>query len=192
MEPGNGRRNFLAGFYTGIVCYTGLVYWVVVAMNAYGGISAPFAVLTLLLLVLYISLYTGCFAWLIAYLGERFRIPLYLSAPPVWILMEYLRGVLLSGFPWSFLGHSQYNFLPIVQVVSITGTYFLSFLIVAINCLVYYVLSKRRFPAVYGGSVIALFAACLIFGFMQLRGADSGDTQDVHRARQHPSGRQIR
>jgi apolipoprotein N-acyltransferase len=169
LKPGIWRHNFLVGFYTGIVCYTGLVYWVVVAMNAYGGISVPFSILTLLLLVLYISLYTGCFTWLISYLKERFRIPLYLSAPSVWILLEYLRGVLLSGFPWSFLGHSQYNFLPIVQVVSVTGTYFLSFLIVAINCLIYSALSEKRFPLAYGGSVVALFAACLVFGFMQLR-----------------------
>jgi apolipoprotein N-acyltransferase len=75
----------------------------------------------------------------------------------------------MTGFPWSFLGHSQYNFLPIVQVVSVTGTYFLSFLIVAVNGLIFHILSKRRFPPVYGTTVVALFAACLVFGFLQLR-----------------------
>jgi apolipoprotein N-acyltransferase len=168
LRPGAGRRNFLAGFITGVVGYTGCVYWVVVAMNAYGGISAPFALLTMFLLVLYMSLYVGCFAWLVTYLKERFRISLWVSAPPVWILLEYLRCVLLTGFPWSFLAHSQHNFLPIVQVVSITGTYFLSFIIVAANCLIYRVVSEKRFPLAHGTTVLALFAACLVFGFSRL------------------------
>ena len=45
--------------------------------------------------------------------------------------------LLMYGFPWSFLAHSQYNFLPFIQVVSITGTYFISFLIVAVNAIFY-------------------------------------------------------
>lgn len=104
LEKGSDRHNFIAGMIAGIVCYTGLVYWVVVAMNTYGGIGIPLSLLTLLLLVLYLSLYTGCFAWVISYLDERLHIPFYLTAPPVWILLEYLRGILLSGFPWSFPG----------------------------------------------------------------------------------------
>jgi apolipoprotein N-acyltransferase len=168
LEKGKGRHNFLAGFSAGIVCYAGLVYWVVVAMNSYGGIGIPFSLCALGLLVLYLALYTGCFTWLTALSEDRFRIRLSLSAPVIWVLLEYLRGTLLSGFPWSLLAHSQYNVLPLVQVVSITGTYFLSFLIVAANCLIYYVLSRRRFPLVYGGLVVLFFAACLVFGAIRL------------------------
>lgn len=169
LEKGRHRQNFLTGFAAGMVCYAGLVYWVIVAMNTYGGISVPLSLFTLLLLALYLSLFTGCFTWGISFLDTRFNIPLYLTAPPLWILLEYLRGILLSGFPWSFLAHSQYNFLPIVQIVSITGTYFLSFLIVAVNCLIYYVLSKRRFPFAYGTLVVGVLAACLIFGVTRLK-----------------------
>ena len=169
LETGKDRLNFLTGFIAGIVSYTGLIYWVVVAMNTFGGISMPFSVLTLCLFVLYLSLFTGCFTWLISFLDDRLHIPLSLSAPPAWVLLEYLRGVLLSGFPWSFLAHSQYNFLPLIQVASVTGTYFLSFLIVGVNCLIYHTLAKKRFPLVYGSFIVCLFAACLVFGFHRLR-----------------------
>lgn len=106
----------------------------------------PLAVATMLLLVLYLSLFTASFAWLAGFLRDRLGIPIAASAPPAWALLEYLRGVMLSGFPWSFLAHSQYNFLPIVQAASIAGTYFISFLIVAVNCLIYMVLARRRLP----------------------------------------------
>ncbi|MCX5803013.1 MAG: hypothetical protein NTU69_05695, partial [Proteobacteria bacterium] len=40
----------------------------------------------------------------------------------------------------SFLAHSQYKFLSLIQITSITGTYFISYLIVAFNCIIYHVL----------------------------------------------------
>jgi apolipoprotein N-acyltransferase len=168
LAAGKNRLNFLTGFTAGIVSYTGLIYWVVTAMNTFGGLSMPFAVLTLCLFVLYLSLFTACFTWLISFLEGRLHIPLFLSAPPAWVLLEYLRGVLLSGFPWSFLAHSQYNVLPLIQAASVTGTYFLSFLIVGVNCLIYDSLTKRRFPLVYGSFIVCLLAACLVFGFHRL------------------------
>jgi apolipoprotein N-acyltransferase len=169
LKTGRDRLNFLTGFTAGIVSYTGLIYWVVVAMNTFGGISMPFSVVTLCLFVLYLSLFTACFTWLISFLDDRLHIPFFLSAPPAWVLLEYLRGVLLSGFPWSFLAHSQYNFLPLLQVASVTGTYFLSFLIVGVNCLIYHTLVKKHFPLVYGSFIVCLCAACLVFGFHRLR-----------------------
>jgi apolipoprotein N-acyltransferase len=169
LKKGEHRHNFTVGFIAGVVSYAGLVYWVVSAMHGFGGMSIPLSLFALLLLVLYLALYTGFLTWLVSRLDDRLGIPFYLSAPPLWALLEYLRGLLLTGFPWSFLGHSQYNFLPLVQVVSVTGTYFLSFLIVAVNCLIYYVLSVRRFPALYAAGVAALFAASLAFGVVRLQ-----------------------
>lgn len=175
LEAGKNRQNFLMGFVAGVVAFTGLVYWVVVAMNTFGGISVPFSLVTLCLLVLYLSLFTGCFAWLSSFLQERLRLPLFLVAPPLWALLEYLRGVLLSGFPWSFLSHSQYNFLPVIQVVSLTGAYFLSSLIVAVNCLVYLIIKRKRFPLAYGSFVVCVILVCLIFGFSRLKEPIKGD-----------------
>jgi apolipoprotein N-acyltransferase len=168
LERERGGSNFLKGFAAGVVCYVGLIYWVVVAMNRYGGISLPLSILTMLLLVCYVAVYVGCFAWSIAFLRDRFSVPVYLTAPFLWAILEYGRAFLLSGFPWSFLGHSQYNFLTLIQIASVTGTYFISLLIVAVNCLIYQVLKQRRFPIAYGSVVVALFVASLIFGVVRL------------------------
>jgi apolipoprotein N-acyltransferase len=168
LDPGSRYSAFLKGLAAGVISYTGLVYWVVVAMNRYGGITMLLSILAMLLLVLYMALYVGCFTWAVVFLRDRFSIPVYLTAPPIWVLLEYLRGCLLSGFPWSFLSQSQYNFLPLLQIVSITGSYFISFLIVALNSLLYEVIKRKRFPLAYGTVVIVLIAFSLLFGFMQM------------------------
>ena len=175
LKKGAPHHNFLVGFLSGGVAYMGLVYWVVVAMNTYGGISPPLALLALLLLAAYLALYTGSFALSIAWLEEKMAIPLCLSAPLLWVILEYLKGFLLSGFPWSFMAHSQYNFLPMVQVVSITGTYFLSFLIVAVNSIIYCLISRKGLALWYGALILLLVAGSLTFGLLRLREVPAKD-----------------
>jgi len=59
-------------------------------------------------------------------------IPLLL-APVIWVGCEYLRAVLLTGFPWNILGVSQYRNIVAIQIASWGGTYAVSGLIVLLN-----------------------------------------------------------
>ena len=45
----------------------------------------------------------------------RCRLPLTLAAPVIWVGLEMLRGHLMTGFSWYFLGHSQYRWLELIQ-----------------------------------------------------------------------------
>lgn len=174
VEPRAHGRNFLTGFAFGIMAYTGLVYWVIVAMNTYGGIAVPLAILILALLVLYMALYAGLAVWLASMLDTSLRIPLYLGLPLLWVLCEYCRGFLLSGFPWSYLAHSQSSFLPVLQVVSVTGAYFLSFLIVSVNALIGHVLRYRRVPLIFFAVTCLLLGLSLVHGYLRLQDKDHG------------------
>jgi apolipoprotein N-acyltransferase len=53
-----------------------------------------------------------------------------LKCGAVWVGLEMILGRFLSGFPWDFLGVSQYKMLPVIQVAAFTGVYGISFLIV--------------------------------------------------------------
>lgn len=168
LDRESPRRCFKKGYLTGLVSSLGLIYWVVVAMNRYGGMDMWLAGLTLLLFAGYLGLYTGAFAYLAGLLEGRFGLPLYVTAPPLWTILEYLRGILISGFPWSFLAHSQHNVLPLLQVVSITGTYFLSFLLVSANSLFSFAALRRKIP--WTGVMVTAFlvGASLLYGFSRM------------------------
>ncbi len=172
IDKDNLRFSFLSGYMAGIVSYLGLIYWVIIAMNHYGGISMPLSALILLLFVVYLSCYTGLFTLSCAWLEKRFLIPIPITAPLVWALLEYIRGFLMSGFPWSFLAHSQHNFLPFIQVVSITGTYFVSFLIVAVNAVLFSLWRRKKISFFYVSIVAVLFIVTLVYGFVSLAGKE--------------------
>jgi len=85
-----------------------------------------------------------------------------------------LRGTyLLSGFPWSSLGYSQYKTLPVIQIADITGVYGVSFLVVMINGTVTDILTyrkERKLALLLGsGFSIILFVIALIYGYSSLK-----------------------
>ncbi|MCX5804930.1 MAG: apolipoprotein N-acyltransferase [Proteobacteria bacterium] len=184
LKKDNFRQNFISGFITGIVSYLGLIYWVVIAMNSYGGIDIYTSFLILLLFALYLSFYNAIFAVSLPYLESRLSIPLFVSAPVIWVILEYLRGIVFSGFPWYLLAYSQHKFLPFIQVVSVTGPYFISFLIVAVNCIFYQIFVGKQEKAeqikghaffIYMLLISVLYTGTLVYGYGRIKFNDEGD-----------------
>ena len=86
-----------------------------------------------LLLSLYIGVYLFVFGVISHYLRKRLRLPFIFTVPFIWVSLEYLRSFPSFGFPWFFIGHSQYINLSIIQIADITGVYGVSFLVVMVN-----------------------------------------------------------
>jgi len=125
------------GLVAGFVFFTGLLYWVYVVLTEYGHLPGPVSVFFLIVLTGYLALYFSAFAFLLRWAADKIHLPETLFAPPLWVSLEYLRGILFSGFPWGLLGYSQFLTLPMVQISDITGIYGVSFIIVLVNVSLY-------------------------------------------------------
>jgi apolipoprotein N-acyltransferase len=127
------KAGFFLGFGFGMVHNLGLVYWVVFTMHQYGNIPLYQAVVLLVLLAGYLSLFPASFAaaltWMRPGPGR-----LILLAPALWVGLELIRNRLFTGFPWELLGYSQYEHLRLIQMADMFGVYGLSGLIVFCNC----------------------------------------------------------
>jgi len=64
---------------------------------------------------------------------EKFRCLIY---PSVWISVNWVQSLGFMAFPWTYLGYSQYNFIPFIQMASFTGIMGVTFLIVMFNSLI--------------------------------------------------------
>lgn len=94
----------------------------------------------------------------------------------LWVSLEMIQARLLTGFPWNLLGVSQRQFVPLIQVASVTGVYGISFLIVwtSISLLSAAMVMLRRSSARWMCITELLLpllavAGVLGFGFYQLR-----------------------
>jgi len=78
----------------------------------------------------YVAMYFPVFVAVSRSAVHRFGVPLTIAAPIVWIGLEYLRSVLMTGFAWYFLGHTQYACTEMVQISDLVGVYGVSFVLV--------------------------------------------------------------
>ncbi|MBA4349273.1 MAG: apolipoprotein N-acyltransferase [Thermodesulfovibrio sp.] len=127
------KESFIAGLLTGIVYFFGTTYWIYHSLYRYGSIHLIPSMLIVFLLCLYLSLYPALFSFAYSVLIKKTTLPALFIAPVLWTTLEFIRSYALTGFPWSSLGYSQYNFLHFIQIADVTGIYGISFLLVAFN-----------------------------------------------------------
>lgn len=154
LEGSDTRRTLSLGILAGTVAYLVTCYWIVVAVNRYGGIPFPLAVAVLLLLCLYLGAYWGVFA--LGLRGFSGDLRWSLGGAALWVFLEYLRAHLLTGFPWAMLAHSQGGVLPLIQVSDLTGAYGVSFLLALANAALYLLRRGRKVPLLVAASLVAL------------------------------------
>jgi apolipoprotein N-acyltransferase len=69
-------------------------------------------------------------------------------AAAAWVALEWLRGVVFTGFGWNALGIALNKNIALIQICEITGVGGLSFLLVMLNVMI--VITLRRFKAEIG------------------------------------------
>ncbi len=89
----------------------------------------------------------------------------FVALPFLWTGLEYFRTLSEFAFPWSDLGYSQAYYLYVIQAVSVVSVHGLSFLIVAVNVLIWLIFRKelsaeRRLTSLWAAlSIVALLVA---------------------------------
>lgn len=122
------RQAFWRGGCFGIGLFGVGVSWVYVSIHHYGNAGVAASALAALGLVLAMALYPALFAWGVNRArhvtgGARYLLLL----PAAWVLVEWSRGWILTGFPWLNLGYSQID-SPLAGFASLFGVYGVSWL----------------------------------------------------------------
>ena len=73
-----------------------------------------------------------------------------------------------SGVPWARLSLGQANMVPVLQSASLFGSYFITFLIVAVNGLLAYLLLHPSKRILCGALAVGLFAGNFAFGAIRM------------------------
>jgi apolipoprotein N-acyltransferase len=132
LDGQSPKSGFRLGFIFGIVHYLSLMYWLVHTLMTFGHLPVYLSVPLLFLLAAYMALYPAIFSAAFSWTVTRPAGYLFFM-PAIWAALEYIRSFFLSGFPWEFLGYSQYRWLALIQMADITGVYGVSFLILSVN-----------------------------------------------------------
>ncbi len=130
-------RTFAIGFAWGLGLFTGGVSWIYVSLHVYGNMPAVLAGASTFLFCCYLSIYPGLAGICAQQLRNRFAIGpsagLVLVIPACFVMFEYLRGWLLTGFPWLTMGYAQAPggpiAVPLAGFAPVAGVYGISWLL---------------------------------------------------------------
>lgn len=122
-------RAFRAGLIFGLPLNLYLNLYLAHVLFPY--LSFPLAVMAMVGLVLYISLFNGIFALgasLVSRMGRSWFTAL--AIPALWLLCEYLRSLGFMAYNVGYLGYSQWAYPTILNISALYGYWGLPFLIV--------------------------------------------------------------
>jgi len=136
MQRASPRDAFKIGFCFGAGLFLSGTYWLYISIHVFGNAPLFLAIALMLALVFIMALYYGLCGWLVSRMcqpanGSSVSWRFLLVAPAVWVTVEWLRGWLLTGFPWMTLGYSQTTsllgaFAPVVGVFGVSFAIVLS------------------------------------------------------------------
>lgn len=149
VENCDWGEAFRRGYIAGLVFFGTTVWWLV-------HVTVPGAVAAIAFLALYFGAAAAVFAMVNARVAKTNaateseggdsvvrNLGAAFMGTACWATLEWVRGwFLLGGFPWNFLGVSQWQASPLIQFANVTGVYGVSALLCFVNHAFYFTIRR--------------------------------------------------
>jgi apolipoprotein N-acyltransferase len=120
------KSSLLAGYAFGVAHFATSLWWI-----------TQVTMIGWLALILYLGLYFAAWTWLWRWLAtpvpekpsSRINFFRAIAGASAWVILEWLRGALFTGFPWNELGVTQHQVIGLVQVAEFGGVLLISWLV---------------------------------------------------------------
>lgn len=124
--PGNA---FKRGWLFGLGMFGAGVYWIFISIHTFGNASIWLAGFFTACLIAILAIFPGLTGFILnRYFPNASRSRLFFAFPAIWVMLEWVRSWIFTGFPWLLLGYSQIN-SPLKGYASLIGVYGLSLLV---------------------------------------------------------------
>lgn len=139
MPDMTGRRAFLIGqaYGTGLWCVG--AFWLYTSIHVYG--STP--VWLALIMIALMGLGMGLFHGFLALIFNRVVGKQPLSFAALWVLQEWMKTWLFTGFPWLFVGYAFTEQYWLSSLAPVAGVFAVSFVAVLLGASVVELLRRR-------------------------------------------------
>jgi apolipoprotein N-acyltransferase len=112
-------------WFFGVGMYGVGVSWIYVSISGFGGASAPLAAFLVIIFVFFMAAFFSLPFYVFGRWFSRHRLGLLIAFPATWLINEWLRTWVLTGFPWLFIGYGDLNnwlsgWAPIIGVMGLS------------------------------------------------------------------------
>ncbi|WP_372972302.1 apolipoprotein N-acyltransferase [Marinobacter sp.] len=152
------RQLFVSGWLTGLGLFASGVTWIYISISEHGNTSIPVAVVLMALFVAGLGLVHGIAFWCWGKLAKESTVRRLILFPAVWVLTDWIRGWLLTGFPWLYLGTAHVDG-PLAGWAPLAGVHGVTLIVTGTGAALYaiYGLARSRRNTATG-----ILAACTL------------------------------
>jgi apolipoprotein N-acyltransferase len=155
------RMAALQGYAFGAGLFLAGVSWVYVSMHVFGGMPLLLAGLAAVLFCCVLALFPALAGYVFARLRRDRILADALLTAAAWTLAEWLRGWVLTGFPWLAFGYAQTPPSPLAGYAPLLGTYGVGFIAALIAALAGLTFGRRGRWLPSGAAIATLLAVGL-------------------------------
>ena len=149
-------------FTFGVGLYCAGVHWLYVSIHNFGGASPVFAGFLVFVFACFMAILFTLPFGIFARWFSRHSLGIIIALPACWLLGEWIRTWLLTGFPWLFLGYAHLN-TPLAGWAPITGVIGISFILALTSGVIAeWIWKNKKTPHAKNLLMISTFA-CAIF-----------------------------
>jgi len=171
---GSIRANVINGYIFGLVYNLVAFYWI----GANSGASFLTVISSLIIAVLYLSLYWSFVGFIFSIISIEWKQSIGSFLLPIIIVtMEWIRSIGPLGFPWSNLALTQSKYIYLIQIMEITGTYGISFIIVSVNLIIYHSIKRNSFFKDGIIPLIIIYSGISIVGWARIESIKDNEKQ---------------
>ena len=118
----NKKFFFLYGWLFGFGYFTTNLYWISISLTF--DESFKFLIpITVVLVPAFLAIFYGLASFLFLILKPKKNLSSFFLFSLLFGTIEYIRGTILTGFPWNLIAYSFSNYIEILNITSIIGTY---------------------------------------------------------------------
>ncbi len=161
LERKSINESAKGAYIAGMIWSGGTVYWI-------GWATFPGLIGSILFLPIYFVIFTV----IIKFLWSRWGNKSLWTAPLLWTGVELLNSWGPLAFPWNKLAYSQSSYPILIQYADIFGAYGVTFWIVTLNVIFYFLLKniKRKKEAFrFVAAIILLYTIVMVYGVVSLK-----------------------
>ncbi len=121
-ENKNKKIYFLYGWLFGFGYFITNLYWISISLTFDENFKFLIPI-TLVLIPAFLALFYGLISFVFFIFKPKKIIASFFLFSLIFGLVEFIRGSILTGFPWNLIAYSFSNHLEILNITSIIGTY---------------------------------------------------------------------
>ena len=169
----NNKPLFKYGWCFGFGYFLFSLYWIVISLTFDQSFKFLIPV-ALILLPAFLAIFYGLMTYLFSILYSKNVVSSFFIFSILFGSIEFVRGSVLTGFPWNLISFSFSNSIYFIQILSIIGTYSFNLICISLFTIpALFILRNSKVEIIVCFFFILLSAGLLIFGNIKVNNFNS-------------------